>query len=470
MILTKNATRDEVIQQVLTEAVRTSEPQLISLVEKIDPIDPFLFYAEGTTIADHRTFWKSAEGDVVIAGVGSVTRLRASKGDRFTELENQWKSLMEEAVVYDQYDQKGTGPVALGGFSFDPKKKRTELWKNFPDHQMTVPSYLLTKNGSEHYFTINALVFPDDHKEQLKFQWDQDRERLLSATSHDFIPPEIIAKEEIDPEEWKQSVKKATEDILNGKLDKVVLARELQLVFDEKIDPAQVLQHLEDSQSNSYLFAIESDGDYFVGATPERLVKVENRELTSACLAGTVPRGATDEEDRLLGESLLNDEKNLEEHGYVVQMIRDAVEACSEEVDIPEHPVLYPLKNLQHLYTPVHAKLNEEHTLLDVVSRLHPTPALGGLPSADAVDYIRGKEQLDRGWYAGPVGWFDSRQNGEFAVAIRSALLRKDRASLFSGCGVVKDSIPEDEYEETAVKLMPMLSVLGGAPWTTLKQ
>ncbi|WP_028783548.1 isochorismate synthase [Thalassobacillus devorans] len=463
MIHTEAATLDEVIDQALNKAKQTNRQQLVSFVDYIEPIDPILFYAGAAVMGDTRHFWKSADEDFVMAGIGAAVRLASPKNDRFQDIQSQWKQLMEHAYRFDRYEQKGTGPVAMGGFSFDPFKESTDLWTAFESSQLEIPAYLLTKVGSDHYLTINAIIYPDDHKEQLKFQWQEAKTVLLQDKNHSFIAPEILEQTEIEPEAWKQMVKKATEDIEAGVVDKVVLAREMRLKFDENVDVAQVLQHLEDTQTNSYIFAFESDGVQFVGATPERLVKVENQNLLSTCLAGTIPRGETPEQDEQLGQELLTDEKNLEEHQFVVRMIRDAIESCSENVDIPASPVLYPLKNLQHLYTPVRARLKQGHTLLDVVSRLHPTPALGGLPQEEAIEYIREFEPLDRGWYAGPVGWFDSNQNGEFAVAIRSALIEKNRASLFSGCGIVKDSDPEMEYEETAIKFTPMLAVLGGA-------
>ncbi|SEB05025.1 menaquinone-specific isochorismate synthase [Thalassobacillus cyri] len=463
MIHTEAATLDEVIDQALNKAVQTNQKQLVSIVEHIKPIDPFVFHAGAAVMNEPRLFWKSADEDVVMAGVGAAIRLSSAKDDRFQNIQDQWKQLMEHAYRFDRHEQKGTGPVAMGGFSFDPRKENTELWSSFGNNQLEIPSYLLTIVENEHYFTINAVIYPDDHKEQLKFQWEEAKSALLQKRNHTFIAPEILERKEIEPDEWKRLVKKATEDIEAGVLDKVVLAREIRLKFDENVDISQVLQHLDDTQTNSYIFAFESEGAQFVGATPERLVKVENQQLLSTCLAGTIPRGGTADEDVKLGQELLEDGKNLEEHQFVVRMIRDAIVACSEEVDIPDRPVLYPLKNLQHLYTPVRAQLKQEHTLLDVVARLHPTPALGGLPQEEALAYIREFEPLDRGWYAGPVGWFDSKQNGEFAVAIRSALVNKNKASLFSGCGIVKDSDPEMEYEETAIKFTPMLAVLGGA-------
>ena len=143
-------------------------------------------------------------------------------------------------------------------------------------------------------------------------------------------------------------------------------------------------------------------------------------------------------------------------------MIKEAVLKTCTNVNIPNEPVLHPLKNLQHLYTPVTGTLKDEYSIFDCLKDLHPTPALGGTPTEDSLAYIREHELLDRGWYGAPIGWVDSNQNGEFAVAIRSGLIQGDEASLFAGCGVLADSDPEMEFEETRIKMLPMLNVLGG--------
>ena len=215
-------------------------------------------------------------------------------------------------------------------------------------------------------------------------------------------------------------------------------------------------------QNDSYVFAFESNGDCFIGATPERLMKKENDQVYSACLAGSIARGKNDIEDELLGKTLLTDDKNLMEHQFVVDMIKVAMEDSCSEVNIPKQPYLLKLKNIQHLYTPVNGKVKQHTSLLSLVEKLHPTPALGGLPKNLAIEKIREVEDLDRGLYGGPIGWVDYQGNGEFAVAIRSGLIQGDEVSIFAGCGVVEDSIAEMEYQETNIKFTPMLSALGG--------
>ncbi|REJ06790.1 isochorismate synthase [Halobacillus trueperi] len=465
MLHTKAPHIEEMVGEALQKAHHLGEPLFISIVEHIDDQNPFQFFETGQHIDQHRSFWQSAENDLTMVGIGKASQLYAKSKQRFREVQSLWKHLQENAMLHDDYNKKGTGMVALGGFSFDPEQKEDAPWESFPDSKMTIPAFLLTKVDGETYLTINALIFPEDHQQQIAHQIQDHRDILLNEGEMSGSLPVIDQTFEVAPEDWKESVKKATDDITAGLMEKVVLARELRVTFKEDVQIAAVLKALADTQPNSYIFCYESGGDHFIGATPERLAKVEDRELVSTCLAGTVPRGRTEQEDLKLGEELLGDPKNLQEHQFVVEMIKEAVEACSSQVEVPNGPVLYPLRNLQHLYTPVRAVLDQGYTLLDVIEKLHPTPALGGMPQRVSVEYIRTHETLNRGWYAGPIGWFDAQDNGEFAVAIRSALIQQKEASLFAGCGVVEDSDPEAEYAETAVKLKPMMNVLGGSEW-----
>ncbi|MCA0972833.1 isochorismate synthase [Halobacillus litoralis] len=462
MLHTKVPHIEDIIGEAIKNARLKNEPQMISVVERVPYTDPYSFLYNGQEIDQHRLFWKSAEEAFTLVGIGSVQKLMSSGAERFTTLQEAWNRLVEGSVTYDEYGEKGTGVVALGGFSFDPEEENAGPWQAFEDSQMTVPAFLLTNRDNASYLTSNFVIYPEDHHKQTIHSWKEQRESLFAESRVQWKLPVRTGENEVSPEEWKESVLQATVDIKRGELDKVVLARELEVSFEQPVQLEAVLKALAETQTNSYIFSFESNGEHFIGATPERLAKLENQQLVSTCLAGTIPRGHTEKEDRQLGEELLYDPKNRQEHQFVVEMIKEAVEACSHDVHVPKAPVIYPLRNMQHLYTPVTATLNEGYTLLEVIERLHPTPALGGLPQKKSVDYIRRCESLNRGWYAGPVGWMDGRNNGEFAVAIRSALLQGDKASLFAGCGVVEDSDPIAEYEETAVKLQPMLSVLGG--------
>lgn len=461
MIDLKQEQVEELLEEIL-EKVEDETPSLVSITRKINKINPLSFYEAAKYTEKDRVFWLNEKRDFCLVGVGRAHEIIAKGTKRFKKTSETWNRILEKAIINNPYKVEGTGIVALGGMSFDPQKKATQRWSKYKDSLFTIPEFMLTYVDDSYYYTVNLMVTKHDHPFQLANQLKEIEFKLFDTSQKKAKSWELIEKEEIDVEKWKETVHHATEEIKNGYAEKIVLAREMRVKFNHSANHLDILQGLIEKQRNSYIFAFNKDDDCFLGATPERLVKVEKELLYSTCLAGTAPRGETEEEDKILGNELLHDDKNRREHDYVVQMIKEAIENYCTNVMIPKEPVLYPLKNLQHLYTPVTAVLKNGHSIFDVIEKLHPTPALGGEPKSAAMTFIRDFEHMDRGWYGAPIGWVDSNQNGEFAVAIRSALIKGEEASLYAGCGVVDDSNPEVEYQETNIKFLPMLTVLGG--------
>jgi isochorismate synthase len=209
---------------------------------------------------------------------------------------------------------------------------------------------------------------------------------------------------------------------------------------------------------------MQSGGAWFLGASPERLVRLRDNRVDVTCLAGSIGMGSGDDERRQLASRLLASAKDREEHEIVVRSTMSALaEVCEKVTRFPGTPRVATARAVQHLETPVSAEMCEAGSVLDLVERLHPTPAVGGYPTDRALAIMRELEEIDRGWYAGPFGWSDLDGSGEFAVAIRSALLSGRMASVFAGSGIVADSVPSAEYEETCLKLRPMLAALGAA-------
>lgn len=455
------------ILAAIEQAKRLSQSVLVSEVHKIETIDPFYFFASGRDrFFGERFFWKDPESSQLMAGLGMCGQIQSDQGfGRFFHAENEWKRFIETAVVFDEYGVQGTGPAMFGGFSFDPLKEKTGLWSKFAGALFHIPKYMLSIVDGEAYFTTNVICTQHDdvslYEKVIKERKEVLRQSVVSPSISRMKLKEIV---EIDPEAWKDTVKDLVNDLADseGELKKVVLARELRLHFTDEILAETVLHNLLDVQKDSFIFAFESNGDCFIGASPERLVKKNGASLFSACLAGSIGRGSSPEEDERLGSELLNDQKNLIEHQYVVDMIKEAMRETCDEVTLPDEPELMKMKYIQHLYTPVFGKNREGTSLLDLIARLHPTPALGGLPKQAAIEKIREVEKLDRGLYAAPIGWVDYRGNGEFAVAIRSGLIQGKEASLFAGCGIVADSNADSEYIETSIKFKPMLAALGG--------
>jgi menaquinone-specific isochorismate synthase len=353
----------------------------------------------------------------------------------------------------------------FGGFSFDPLKAKTTLWSKYADSLFHVPKYMLTIVKGQTYLTTNIVCTPNDDYTLFEKVMNERTQLLLLTSAKqdtDVKPAKLLEMKEISPQQWKQTVDDVVEELKTGSLKKVVLARELRLLFDHHVKADVILENLYNQQRDSFIFVFESNGDCFIGATPERLVKKQGKNIFSTCLAGSIRRGKNEEEDNILGQTLLNDQKNMNEHGFVVEMIKEALEESCEEIILPDKPQLMKIRDIQHLYTPVIGKCQKDASLLLLVERLHPTPALGGLPKQEAVEKIRQVEELDRGFYAAPLGWVDYQGNGEFSVSIRSGLIQDKEASLFAGCGVVANSDSESEYLETSLKFRPMLRALGG--------
>lgn len=455
--------KEETIRSTLDKVIRnlqSSESKLVSFTKKMESINPLHFFEAGLHLHMERSFWMSTLDDFTLVGLGNAYTITAESG--VSGLHKNWNTVLTNAVIHNPYKVPGTGISAIGGMDFDPEKPRSDLWDAFSKNELRIPIFMLLVNEEASYLTVTVLVTGKDDPDRIDQILTEQEEWLVSYQAKKQQKPTIIDKKEIEPEQWRKLVQQTTSYISESSLEKVVLARELRLTFSEKIGITKALKDLMESQPTSYIFAYEKLQNCFIGATPERLVKVEHNELLSTCLAGTAPRGKTENEDSELGYQLLHDQKNLEEHNFVVQMIRKSIEEFCVDMQIPDKPVLYKLRNLQHLYTPVRGVFQEGYSIFDVIKKLHPTPALGGEPTEDAITYIREYELLDRGWYGAPFGWVDSYQNGEFAVAIRSGLLQGNKASLFAGCGVVKESDPQAEFEETRIKFLPMLNILGG--------
>jgi menaquinone-specific isochorismate synthase len=449
----------------ISTAKNLGQPILISEVHKVDNIDPLTFFNSGRErYLGERFYWKDPSEEIVLIGLGISKQIQSDQAaDRFFLVEKEWKEFLKDSLIFNQYTENGLGPVMFGGFSFDPHKAKTALWSKYAESLFHIPKYMLTIVEGQTFLTTNIVCTPNDDFTLFE-KVISERSQVLTPLKQDSNSSlaKIIETKEILPLQWKQSVDDVVEDLKTGSLKKVVLARELRLTFDNHVKAEDILNNLYNQQRDSFIFGFESNGDCFIGATPERLVKKQGNNVFSTCLAGSIRRGKTEVEDKILGQTLLNDQKNLNEHGFVVEMIKEALEESCEEIILPDKPQLMKIRDIQHLYTPVIGKCQKDTSLLLLVERLHPTPALGGLPKQEAVEKIREVEKLDRGFYAAPLGWVDYRGNGEFSVSIRSGLIQGKEASLFAGCGVVEDSDAEGEYLETSLKFRPMLRALGG--------
>ncbi len=462
------------LHRATTRAALAGHAVLTSFTQPIRPCNSLaVFNALRQQGLGESFFWEKPEERRAFVGAGAATTIATTGTSCFSRAAQSWRTLQSGSVVGfapGKLPSHVTGPILFGGFAFDSLHPRTQLWKNFPDGLLVLP-YLLFSGGEKNAaLTINLMVEALDDIEQRADQIVADITRLHAAVEQQLARPRhlsqpfrLVMRDLLPVETWKKLVANAVQHIRQGAYEKVVLARAVQATREEgefAID--ETLQRLRQSYPSAYVFAIQRGGRYFVGATPERLVFAQDGQIRTMALAGSAPRGASGEEDQQIGQGLLNSEKNRHEHAIVVTMVRDALADLCSNVQVSEQAQLLKLSNIQHLQTPIVGELLPGNSILEALQYLHPTPAVGGFPREAALAEIRDNEQLDRGWYAGPLGWIDKDGHGEFAVALRSALIDGNTATLFAGCGIVADSRPDSEYAESCLKLKVMIRGSGG--------
>ena len=467
----------EELQHSREEAARTAmhadRTTLVSFTTAVDTIDPLAVFQR--TAGEERALWVQPAAGFSMVAIGAAARLAGRGPGRFAQVEAARLRLLSTAFVEQMGGCPVPAPVLLGGFAFDPAAERGPEWEGFPDALLVVPRLLFARQGESCWVTVNSLADPDgDALSRLRDLANETRGVYPEdgRPAHREGSMGAALSEGAADGPWKDAVAEVVDHIRRGAVDKLVLARRVQVRLRGPVDAAEALRRLAEGYPHCTTFAFARGDACFLGATPERLVRVDRPDsdgraapsrVRADCLAGSARRGATEEEDRSLGEALLTDPKERHEHAVVVQALRDDLQPLCSQLDIKEAPGLLRMPNVQHLYTPIQGALSAERGVLELVERLHPTPAAGGLPREAALQFIRQWEPFDRGWYAGPVGWVDGRGEGEFAVAIRSALIRGQEAFLYAGCGIVTGSDPEREYAESCLKLRPMLWALNGS-------
>jgi menaquinone-specific isochorismate synthase len=435
--------------------------------EKIDP----LTILEILTIDNSfRYYWERKDLQLSLSGAGSIISLSGSGDNRFKDISNQCKDITEKTLVYKGCDHTLAGINFLGGFSFFDAMESSN-WQDFGSANFVVPEWLYIQHKNENILTLTIQISPEETYDSafstLKGKLDEISEKMInsisSGTAHKKISYEVIEKPGAY-QHWKESVKKATDLISNKEFEKIVLAREIEVKTDRPISTTRLLHHLREQYETSYCFLLQYNNDSaFIGCSPERLASFQANFVLAEGLAGSISRGESSDEDANFAEKLLKSAKNREEHQYVVKAIEDHLKQFTEQIDYPEIPVIKKFVNVQHLYTPITAWMNTKVDPLAVLEQLHPTPAVGGAPRVKALPWIKKLENFDRGWYAGPVGWYNPDGRGEFCVGIRSGLVQSNRARFYAGCGIVADSKPHMEWEETNLKLIPMLSAVKNA-------
>jgi salicylate biosynthesis isochorismate synthase/menaquinone-specific isochorismate synthase len=398
-----------------------------------------------------------------LAALGAVCELEGAGDGRFSDLARRWRALATAALTDADPGPRGAGPVAVGGFAFAPGGGTAPHWSRFAPASLVVPQAALARRGADVRLTLTALCRPDDDPHALLARLEQ-RAAELRQEPLPLLDPHPVARMRVagtmPPQHYEGAVARAVEQIRAGDFEKIVLAREVQVHAPQAHDAFAVLGILREAFRGCNVLAVGRGPDTLLAASPELLVRREGPRAGTLALAGSARRSADPSVDAHLGEQLLRSAKDREEQAIVARRIVRRLRPLSVWVTAPDEPVLARIANIQHLATPIRAQLREPVSVVELAGLLHPTPAVGGEPHETAVPLIPALEGLDRGWYAGPVGWVDANEDGEFCVALRCALLSDRVARCYAGVGVVRDSDPTAELAETEVKLAALLPVL----------
>ncbi|HYH47534.1 MAG TPA: isochorismate synthase [Thermoanaerobaculia bacterium] len=453
------------LREGLEEAAAGSGIALVGLPAPVVPSEKLLMGTEDDALA-----W-AVPGRFELAALGETAALTAEGPERFQQVAGAAAELFAHL---HSVGVAGAAPPPLrlfGGFSFTGEPPRSGLWGPLGAARFVLPAlgYLrdLREGG-------RATLFVSARADELRrpSMLENVLERALAALAalaveDTGIPPAWSdaagaaggSITERPADEWHRLVEAIGREIARGELEKVVLARRVVVDLQREPDPALVLARLRDEAPECTRFLLRREGTSFLGATPEWLARKHGAMLETEAVAGSMSAS-----DRQGARRLLESAKDSAEHAFVVREIVRALEPLASRLDHPAEPALHELRHVLHLRTKIVATLKDSTHLLDIVERLHPTPAVGGVPTDRALEWIRTHEPDERGWYAGPFGWFDAQGDGEMAVALRSGVVRGREAHLFVGSGIVERSAPAAEFAETRWKLAGLLAALGVSP------
>lgn len=452
-------------EELLGAIARTARPWVVGQMRvkpgaarrllDLQATDETVYFVSGRGSGGTSTLEKS---ESTFVGVGSVKSRRFEGTSRLVDASHFIRSTFEEVEIPPEL---ATLVRFFGGASFSPGRDGGgNCWSEFGDARFLLPRVIYVDDESrpEEPAQLVCLTSREEIDVTLSL-CERVLEEIEKGESHrppSARPSTLWREESEEPAEWKRLVEGIKSEINHGQVQKVVAARRVTLKLSVAPRAADVLSRLNENAPLCARFCLRIGKKTFIGATPERLIARSGKSITTEALAGSISASEAN-----AAATLYQSEKDRREHAYVVSAIKEALSPLCEEFRAPDEPEVRRLQSIFHLRTPIAGRLHGPVHILELVERLHPTPAVGGMPRARAVDFITTHEHAERGWYAAPVGWVDAAGNGEFVVALRSGLIAGDKVHVYAGAGIVEGSDSSAEYAETELKLAGMLGALG---------
>ena len=463
--LTKEISLNDGIRKTLEKAQLLKKSILFSYSFRFEVRDLLPILSHPSDRNTIRIYWEQPSNGFSFAGLGSVLEFKDFNRVHSQQVYQKIKETMNEGISVS--DHILIGPRIVGGYAFNKYSGSDDTWEKFPRTQFLLPECMGTSTDDGTWLTISRMIKPVEEIRSVENEFNRTKtfyENRLPVT----LPP--ISRTPVDkyrdvPDKktYANTIISVLERIKPSQLEKVVISRSHHVKVGKEFSCVSAMQILRNAYPKcaSFFFSFPGKGSFF-GSTPERLIRLKNRFIQTEALAGTIARGNNMEEDRILAEKLMGSHKEREEHNLVMEQIVRKLKPIIPQIHYPSSPQILKLKNVQHLQTPITGESSQVQHILSLVKRLHPTSAVAGTPTDKAMEVINKMEFHDRGWYSGPIGWIDNKGDGEFYVALRSALVKDEEAHVFAGGGIVSESHPETEWEETELKLQPIISALSG--------
>ncbi|MGA1867341.1 MAG: isochorismate synthase [bacterium] len=412
-------------------------------IKKIDPLH-WLYWQRSPT----KIYWLNRERNFEMAGIGEAIAIIGEGQVEGTTLFNNLKRGLSNEFKDLRY---------YGGMRFNPTVNPDEYWQKFGSYRFVIPRFEIVHKSGETYLACNFSPSPSTSDEIL-------RQLYHICFNNDLItgdiPPVLSRKDIPDYTKWHNNISYAMEVFSRGEVQKIVLTRKTIFEFSQTLDPLLLLKRLKPAHPESFHFCFQIDNKTsFIGASPELLYRRTDKQIASDAIAGTCPRGNSLTEDQELSLRLLRSKKDRQEHQFVIEWIKNAFDTLCRSTYVQGGTRILKLANVQHLHNHFQGIVADGVSDAEILTTLHPTPAVGGYPKERALAEIEKLESFDRGWYAAPVGWVGTDE-AEFAVAIRSGLILDHRLSLFSGAGIIPASTPEAEWREMENKLANFITII----------
>ena len=468
-----NSFENQIITQLKKDlSTQSNNSQIFSFITPLPKVNnPWKIIDGMKKLSTYSCFWSNQSENNWISSAGKTIELKTNAINPYIEIKEKYKKIQPMISIYSfGLNNEKPNPLCFSGFSFETKiLNKQDIWHDFPNGLVTLPTYTIEHKNDKTTLTINISIKGTNANKTIEKIISKGIEiiknTLINNTKKEDFPEKKLnpVQEKEDTfikKEWNRGVKKILDEIENNKVEKVVLCRPVLYNSSTPINTTNILEILDKKYPSCSIFSFRRGNKEFLGATPEVVLQLENNNLTSKIVAGT----NADDNSEILNKNsrtnLLEDEKNLHEHNLVVKWILKKLRHLTTKLHIEKKLHIIKLQHIQHLVSLVKGKSKKNVTIFDLLDSLHHSPSICGIPKESALTTIKYLENFSRGWFSGNVGIIRNLNEGCFVIAIRSALIKNITATLFAGAGIVKNSIPDQEFDETQLKLKKILDAI----------